>query len=38
MTHFDRLQVTASNVDIAKVAPTYHLYTSAEVEEVIGRL
>ncbi|OAE27244.1 hypothetical protein AXG93_473s1150 [Marchantia polymorpha subsp. ruderalis] len=31
-------KVTASNVDIAKVAPTYHLYTPAEVEAVIGRL
>ncbi|CAM6082900.1 unnamed protein product [Calypogeia fissa] len=31
-------KVTASNVDIAKVAPTYHLYTAAEVEEVINLL
>ncbi len=33
-----RAQVTATNVDIVKVAPTYHMYTEAEVEEVIGRL
>ncbi|KAG6792194.1 hypothetical protein POTOM_001337 [Populus tomentosa] len=31
-------KVTPNNVDIAKVAPTYHLYTPAEVEEVISRL
>ncbi|GJX93245.1 proteasome subunit alpha type-5 [Tanacetum coccineum] len=31
-------KVTPNNVDIAKVAPTYHLYTPAEVEAVIGRL
>ncbi|GLJ10930.1 hypothetical protein SUGI_0138240 [Cryptomeria japonica] len=31
-------KVTANNVDIAKVAPTYHLYTPAEVEAVISRL
>ncbi|XP_073064572.1 proteasome subunit alpha type-5 [Primulina huaijiensis] len=31
-------KVTANNVDIAKVAPTYHLYTPVEVEEVISRL
>ncbi|EFJ13773.1 hypothetical protein SELMODRAFT_181529 [Selaginella moellendorffii] len=31
-------KVTASNVDIAKVAPVFHLYTPAEVEVVIGRL
>ena len=31
-------QVTASNVDFAKVAPRYHLYTTAEVEAVIERL
>jgi len=31
-------QVTASNVDISKVAPHYHLYTQAEVEAVIERL
>lgn len=32
------LQVTATNVDIASVAPTYHLYTQTEIEEVITRL
>ncbi|KAI6671667.1 hypothetical protein NL676_006552 [Syzygium grande] len=31
-------RVTPNNVDIAKVAPTYHLYTPAEVEAVISRL
>ncbi|KAF2323678.1 hypothetical protein GH714_036586 [Hevea brasiliensis] len=31
-------KVTPNNVDIAKVAPTYHLYTPAEVETVISRL
>ncbi|KAL6196974.1 hypothetical protein ACLB2K_032587 [Fragaria x ananassa] len=31
-------KVTPSNVDIAKVSPTYHLYTPSEVEEVISRL
>jgi len=31
-------QVTPNNVDIAKVAPKYHLYTPAEVEAVIARL
>ncbi|RVX17061.1 Proteasome subunit alpha type-5 [Vitis vinifera] len=31
-------KVTPNNVDIAKVAPTYHLYTPAEVEAVISRL
>ncbi|KAJ6942733.1 hypothetical protein NC652_008516 [Populus alba x Populus x berolinensis] len=31
-------KVTPNNVDIAKVAPVYHLYTPAEVEEVISRL
>ncbi|CAK9870940.1 unnamed protein product [Sphagnum jensenii] len=31
-------KVTSSNVDIAKVAPTYHLYTPEEVEAVIQRL
>lgn len=31
-------QVTATNVDIARVAPTYHLYTVEEVEAVISRL
>ncbi|ONL93689.1 Proteasome subunit alpha type [Zea mays] len=31
-------KVTPNNVDIAKVAPKYHLYTPAEVEAVIARL
>lgn len=31
-------QVTPVNVDIAKVAPTYHLYKQEEVQEVINRL
>ncbi|XP_042467557.1 zinc finger MYM-type protein 1-like [Zingiber officinale] len=31
-------KVTPNNVDIAKVAPTYHLYTPAEVKDVISRL
>lgn len=31
-------KVTPTNVDIAKVAPKYHLYTVAEVEAVIARL
>eukprot|EP00270_Netrium_digitus_P001465 TRINITY_DN1159_c0_g1_i1.p1 TRINITY_DN1159_c0_g1~~TRINITY_DN1159_c0_g1_i1.p1 ORF type:complete len:239 (+),score=51.03 TRINITY_DN1159_c0_g1_i1:380-1096(+) len=31
-------KVTATNVDIARVAPVYHLYSREEVEEVIGRL
>ncbi|KAI3426643.1 uncharacterized protein J3R85_009845 [Psidium guajava] len=31
-------RVTPNNVDIAKVAPAYHLYTPAEVEAVISRL
>lgn len=31
-------QVTATNVDIARVAPKWHLYTPEEVEEVIARL
>lgn len=31
-------QVTATNVDIARVAPKWHLYTPEEVEEVISRL
>lgn len=31
-------QVMPNNVDIAKVAPTYHLYLPSEIEEVIGRL
>lgn len=32
------MQVTATNVDIARVAPKWHLYTPEEVEEVIARL
>jgi hypothetical protein len=31
-------QVTATNVDIASVALTYHLYTKEEIEEVVSRL
>ncbi|MCO5589001.1 hypothetical protein L7F22_042965 [Adiantum nelumboides] len=31
-------KVTPNNVDIAKVAPTYHLYSPKEVEAVIARL
>ncbi|KAI3431557.1 hypothetical protein D9Q98_004606 [Chlorella vulgaris] len=31
-------KVTSTNVDIARVAPKWHLYSPAEVEEVIGRL
>ncbi|KAG0494419.1 hypothetical protein HPP92_005413 [Vanilla planifolia] len=31
-------KVTPNNVDIAKVAPTYHLYCPSEVEAVINRL
>ncbi|URE08720.1 hypothetical protein MUK42_23469 [Musa troglodytarum] len=31
-------KVTSNNLDIARVAPTYHLYTPAEVEAVIARL
>ena len=31
-------QVTATNVDIASVAPKWHLYAPEEVEEVIARL
>ena len=31
-------QVTPVNVDIAKVAPTYHLYSTQEKEAVIARL
>ncbi|GJN04899.1 hypothetical protein EJB05_26627 [Eragrostis curvula] len=31
-------KVTPNNVDIAKVAPNYHLYTPSEVEAVIARL
>ena len=32
------LQVTPTNVDIASVAPKYHLYTKEEIEDVISRL
>lgn len=32
------VQVTSTNVDIATVAPHYHLYSQTEVEEVISRL
>jgi hypothetical protein len=32
------VQVTPTNVDIASVAPKYHLYTKEEIEEVISRL
>jgi len=31
-------KVTSTNVDIATVAPTWHMYSSEEVEEVIARL
>ena len=31
-------KVTKTNVDIASVAPTYHLYSEAEVQGVIDRL
>jgi 20S proteasome subunit alpha 5 len=31
-------KVTPTNVDIAKVAPAYHLYTADEVQAVIARL
>lgn len=31
-------KVTSTNVDIARVAPTYHLYSPSEVEEVFTRL
>eukprot|EP00897_Mesotaenium_endlicherianum_P005783 jgi/Mesen1/5232/ME000026S04532 len=31
-------KVTSTNVDIASVAPTYHLYTKQEVEQVISQL
>ncbi|KAL3132538.1 Proteasome subunit alpha type-5-A, variant 2 [Trebouxia sp. C0010 RCD-2024] len=31
-------KVTSTNVDIATVAPNYHLYSQSEVEEVISRL
>lgn len=32
------LQVTSTNVDIARVAPKWHLYSPSEVEEVFARL
>lgn len=32
------VQVTSTNVDIARVAPTWHLYSPEEVEEVFVRL
>ena len=32
------LQVTSTNVDIARIAPKYHLYTEAEVQDVMSRL
>lgn len=38
MKHPPAEQVTATNVDIAHVAPKWHLYTPEEVEEVIARL
>ena len=31
-------KVSATNVDIARVAPQYHLYSREEVEAVIARL
>ncbi|GFH06425.1 20S proteasome alpha subunit E [Haematococcus lacustris] len=31
-------KVTSTNVDIARVAPEYHLYTTAEIEAVMARL
>jgi 20S proteasome subunit alpha 5 len=31
-------KITSTNVDIARVAPKYHLYTQSEVEEVMSRL
>ena len=31
-------KVTATNVDIAKVAPTWHLYSTEEVQAVLSRL
>ncbi|KAF3654772.1 Proteasome subunit alpha type-5 [Capsicum annuum] len=31
-------KVTPNNVDIARVSPTYHLYSPSEVEDVISRL
>ena len=32
------IQITSTNVDIARVSPAYHLYTQAEVEEVMARI
>ena len=32
------VQISSTNVDIASVAPKFHLYTRAELDEVIGRL
>lgn len=32
------VQITPTNVDIAAVAPCYHLYSQAEIEEVVSRL
>ena len=31
-------KITAVNVDIATVAPHYHLYTKEEIEAVLGRI
>jgi 20S proteasome subunit alpha 5 len=31
-------KISAVNVDIASVAPTFHLYTRDELDAVIGRL
>jgi 20S proteasome subunit alpha 5 len=31
-------KITSTNVDLATVGPKYHLYTQAEVEEVMARL
>ncbi|KAE8725856.1 Proteasome subunit alpha type-5 [Hibiscus syriacus] len=38
LKHVMKEKVTPNNVDIAKVAPTFHLYTPSEVEAVINRL
>ncbi len=35
---FAVLQVTDTNVDIASVAPAYHLYSQDEIQDVISRL
>ncbi len=32
------VQVTDTNVDIASVAPAYHLYSQDEIQDVISRL